>query len=50
MGNLPEYHASWKSVPDSKVMTAVLSQVARVNRYREMGLTGVMVVANWLIR
>ena len=50
MGNLPECNASWKSVPDSKVMTAVLSQVTRVNRYREMGLTGVMVVANWLIR
>ena len=50
MGSLPEYDASWKSAPDAKVMTAVMSQVTRVNRYRELGLTGVMVAANWLIR
>ena len=50
VGSIPEYKASWKAAPDAKVMTAVLSQVARVNRYRELGLTGVMVAANWLIR
>jgi hypothetical protein len=50
VGSLPEFEGTWTKEPTTEEMPKVLDLIDRVNKLKELGLTGISVAANWLAR